>query len=312
MSVVRAGNLSHGSDSARRRSPSVPDPSEQDFKDEFPVAATPSSDSDAVAPRRPPSSDRAPATAEERAARAAEDRRLLERYHRSGDRSAREEVVQRFLPLARQLARRYAGAGEPLEDLVQVASLGLVKAVDRFDPSRAVAFSSFAVPTILGELKRHFRDKGWSVRVPRDLQELALRLDRTSEELGRELGRAPTTAEVAERLGVTEEEVLEAREAAHAYRAVSLDRPRTEDDEGGPAVADAMGGDDPGFRRAEDAATVDQLLRVLAPREREVLRLRFVEDLTQQEIGDRIGVSQMHVSRLIRQAIARLGDAAEE
>jgi RNA polymerase sigma-B factor len=248
---------------------------------------------------------------EERAARAAEDRRLLERYHRFGDRAARDEIVERFLPLARQLARRYAGAGEPLEDLIQVASLGLVKAVDRFDPKRAVAFSSFAVPTILGELKRHFRDKGWSVRVPRDLQELALRLDRVAEELARELGRAPTPAELAARLQVSEEDVLEAREAAHAYRAVSLDRPRTEEDEGAPSVADAMGGEDPGFSRAEDAATVDQLLRVLAPREREVLRLRFVEDLTQQEIGERIGVSQMHVSRLIRQAIARLGEEAE-
>jgi RNA polymerase sigma-B factor len=265
------------------------------------------------APRLPqPSRDAAAAAAEERAARTAEDRRLLERYHRQGDRAARDAIVARFLPLARQLARRYAGAGEPLDDLIQVASLGLVKAVDRFDPERAVAFSSFAVPTILGELKRHFRDKGWSVRVPRDLQELALRLERVAEELSRELSRAPTPAELAQRLGVSEEDVLEAREAAHAYRAVSLDRPRTEDDEGGPAVADAMGDEDPGFGRAEDAATVDQLLRVLAPREREVLRLRFVEDLTQQEIGERIGVSQMHVSRLIRQAIARLGDAAED
>jgi RNA polymerase sigma-B factor len=295
----------------------VPDLTEQEPKDDptaGPLPARNGHGDSEPGPAQPAPSDTARhgATQEDRAARAAEDRRLLERYHRSGDRSAREEVVQRFLPLARQLARRYAGAGEPLEDLVQVASLGLVKAVDRFDPGRAVAFSSFAVPTILGELKRHFRDKGWSVRVPRDLQELALRLDRTSEELGRELGRAPTTAEVAERLGVSEEEILEAREAAHAYRAVSLDRPRTDDDESGPAVADAMGGEDPGFRRAEDAATVDQLLRVLAPREREVLRLRFVEDLTQQEIGDRIGVSQMHVSRLIRQAIARLGEAAEE
>jgi RNA polymerase sigma-B factor len=296
----------------------MPEFTEQEPKDD-PLARTPDSDetrrgsTTPPAPRPAAPEPRASGpSAEDRAARAAEDRRLLERYHRSGDRSAREEVVQRFLPLARQLARRYAGAGEPLEDLVQVASLGLVKAVDRFDPSRAVAFSSFAVPTILGELKRHFRDKGWSVRVPRDLQELALRLDRTSEELSRELGRAPTPAEVAQRLGVTEEDVLEAREAAHAYRAVSLDRPRTEDDESGPAVADSMGGEDPGFRRAEDAATVDQLLRVLAPREREVLRLRFVEDLTQQEIGDRIGVSQMHVSRLIRQAIARLGEAAED
>jgi RNA polymerase sigma-B factor len=269
------------------------------------------SDTSARPSKDEPTPGRILPSAEDRAARSAEDRRLLQRYHRSGDRQAREEVVLRFLPLARQLARRYAGAGEPLDDLVQVASLGLVKAVDRFDPDRAVAFSSFAVPTILGELKRHFRDKGWSVRVPRDLQELARRLDPTQEELGRDLGRAPTPSEVAERLGVSEEEVLEAREAAHAYRAVSLDRPRTDDDEGGPAVADAMGGEDPGFRRAEDSATVDQLLRVLAPREREVLRLRFAEDLTQQEIGDRIGVSQMHVSRLIRQAITRLGEAAE-
>ena len=249
---------------------------------------------------------------EQRAARAAEDRRLLQRYHRMGDTSAREEVVQRFLPLARQLARRYAGAGEPLDDLIQVASLGLLKAVDRFDPSREVAFSSFAVPTILGELKRHFRDRAWSVRVPRDLQELALRLDGAQEAASRELGRAPTPAELGERLGVSEEEILEAREAGHAYRAVSLDRPRTDDDEGGPAVADAMGGEDPAFSRAEDAATVHRLLRTLTPREREVLRLRFEEDLTQQEIGDRIGVSQMHVSRLIRQAIARLGEAAGE
>ena len=251
-------------------------------------------------------------SSEDRAARAAEDRRLLERYHRDGDPAAREALVERFLPLARQLARRYSGAGEPLDDLVQVASLGLLKAVDRFDPSRPVAFSSFAVPTILGELKRHFRDKGWSVRVPRDLQELALRLDRTQEELNRELGRAPTPHEMGEKLGVSEEEILEAREAAHAYRAVSLDRPRSEEDESGDAVSDAMGGEDPGFSRAEDAATVSRLMRVLNPREREVLRLRFEEDLTQSEIGERIGVSQMHVSRLIRQAVTRLTEAARQ
>ncbi len=293
--------------------PAVADITEHEHTDDG-VNGTPHADAEPAAmprPRPAVAEHRGAPSAEDRAARAAEDRRLLERYHRSGDRSAREEVVQRFLPLARQLARRYAGAGEPLEDLVQVASLGLVKAVDRFDPSRAVAFSSFAVPTILGELKRHFRDKGWSVRVPRDLQELALRLDRTSEELGRELGRAPTPTEMSERLGVTTEQVLEAREAAGAYRAVSLDRPRTEDDEGGDAYAEVVGGDDPGFRLAEDAATVQRLMRVLTDREREVLRLRFVEDLTQSEIGERVGVSQMHVSRLIRQSIARLRTVAE-
>jgi RNA polymerase sigma-B factor len=250
--------------------------------------------------------------AQDRVTRAREDRRLLERYHRDGDAVAREALVQRFLPLARQLARRYQRGGEPLDDLVQVASLGLLKAIDRFDPKRETAFSSFAVPTILGELKRHFRDKGWSVRVPRDLQELAVRVDRVSDELGRELGRAPTTAEIAERTDTTEEQVLEAREAAAAYRAVSLDRPREDEEDEGDRLAGWVGVEDPGFAVAEDAATVQRLMRVLSDREREVLRLRFEDDLTQSEIGARVGVSQMHVSRIIRQAIGRLRSAAEE
>jgi RNA polymerase sigma-B factor len=248
----------------------------------------------------------------ERAARAREDRRLLLRLHQHGDPAAREQLVERFLPLARQLARRYQHGGEQLDDLVQVASLGLLKAIDRFDPSRETAFSSFAVPTILGELKRHFRDKGWSVRVPRDLQELTVRVDRVSEQLGRELGRAPTLAEVAERTGHSEEQVLEAREAAGAYRAVSLDRPRDDEEEGEGSVGAAMGTEDPGFGVAEDAATVQRLMRVLSEREREVLRLRFAEDLTQSEIGARVGVSQMHVSRLIRQSIAQLRAEVEQ
>jgi RNA polymerase sigma-B factor len=248
---------------------------------------------------------------EDRAARAREDRRLLERYHRHGDPTAREALVARFLPLARQLARRYQRGGEPLDDLVQVASLGLLKAIDRFEPSRDTAFSSFAVPTILGELKRHFRDRGWSVRVPRDLQEMAVRVDRVAEELSRQLGRAPTPAEIGAHIGATTEQVLEAREAAGAYRAISLDRPRDEEDES-DGMADTMGVEDPGFGLAEDAATVERLMTVLNDREREVLRLRFAEDLTQSEIGARVGVSQMHVSRLIRQAVARLRAAAEE
>jgi RNA polymerase sigma-B factor len=246
-----------------------------------------------------------------RAARAREDRRLLERYHRHGDAAAREALVQRFLPLARQLARRYQRGSEPLDDLIQVASLGLLKAIDRFEPERPTAFSSFAVPTILGELKRHFRDKGWSVRVPRDLQEMAVRVDHVGEELALALGRAPTPAEIAEQTGTSLEQVLEAREASAAYRAVSLDRPRTEDEEDGDSYADAVGAEDPGFRLAEHSATVERLMRVLSEREREVLRLRFEEDLTQSEIGQRVGVSQMHVSRLIRQSIARLRAEAE-
>jgi RNA polymerase sigma-B factor len=250
-------------------------------------------------------------SSEGRAARAQEDRRLLVRYHREGDAAAREQLVERFLPLARQLARRYQRGGEQLDDLVQVASLGLLKAIDRFDPERETAFSSFAVPTILGELKRHFRDKGWAVRVPRDLQELAVKVDRVADDMARELGRAPTPTEIAERTGATLEQVLEAREASAAYRAVSLDRPRTDDEEGGDSYAEAVGAEDPGFRLAEASATVERLMRVLSEREREVLRLRFQEDLTQSEIGARIGVSQMHVSRLIRQSIARLREEAE-
>jgi RNA polymerase sigma-B factor len=250
--------------------------------------------------------------AAERVARAREDRRLLVRLHRHGDTAARDALVERFLPLARQLARRYQHGGEPIDDLIQVASLGLLKAIDRFDPARETAFSSFAVPTILGELKRHFRDKGWSVRVPRDLQELTVRVDRVTEQLGRELGRAPTLAEVAERTSSTEEQVLEAREASGAYRAVSLDRPRDDDEDGDGTMGSAMGTEDPGFGVAEDAATVERLMRVLSDREREVLRLRFAEDLTQSEIGLRVGVSQMHVSRLIRQAVAQLRLAAED
>ena len=247
-----------------------------------------------------------------RQSRASEDRRLLERYHHDDDPAAREALVERFLPLARQLARRYQRGGEPLDDLIQVASLGLLKAIERFDPARETAFSSFAVPTILGELKRHFRDKGWSVRVPRDLQELAVKVDRVGEDMARELGRAPTPGgdRRAHRRHAVEQ-VLEAREAAGAYRAVSLDRPRDDEDEEGE-LADAFGIEDHGFELAEDAATVQRLMRVLSDREREVLRLRFEEDLTQSEIGDTVGVSQMHVSRLIRQSIARLRTEAEE
>ena len=246
----------------------------------------------------------------DRAARTREDRRLLERYHRDGDPAARAALVDRFLPLARQLARRYQRGSEPLDDLIQVASLGLLKAIDRFEPDRPSAFSSFAVPTILGELKRHFRDRGWSVRVPRDLQEMAVRVERVAEELSLGLGRAPSPGEIAEHIGATTEQVLEAREAAGAYRAVSLDRPR-DDDEESEGMSESMGIEDPGFRLAEDSATVERLMSVLGDREREVLRLRFEEDLTQSEIGARVGVSQMHVSRLIRQAVTRLREEAD-
>ena len=243
-------------------------------------------------------------------ARSREDRDLFARYLEHGDPAARDRLVERFLPLARQLARRYQRAEEPLDDLVQVASIGLIKAIDRFDPARGVAFSSYAVPTILGELKRHFRDKTWSVRVPRDLQELALKVDRTVSELSGEQHRAPTVAEIAAVVGASEEQVLEALEAGTAYRATSLQTPRGSEDEAGETLGDAMGTDEHGFGLAEDRATLGRLLASVTPRERLVLRLRFEEDLTQAEIGERIGVSQMQVSRIIRQSLTRLRAAA--
>jgi RNA polymerase sigma-B factor len=241
--------------------------------------------------------------------RAREDRLLFQRYLATRDPAARDALIERFLPLARQLARRYERAEEPLDDLIQVASLGLVKAIDRFDADREVAFSSYAVPTILGEIKRHFRDRTWSVRVPRDLQELSLKVDRTVVAMAKELQRAPTVSELAEKLDATEEQILEAMEASGAYRATSLSAPRA-GDEHGDTLADTVGTEEEGYDLAESRATLDRLLQTVTPREREVLRLRFEEDLTQAEIGERIGVSQMQVSRLIRQAVARLRAAA--
>jgi RNA polymerase sigma-B factor len=242
--------------------------------------------------------------------RAKEERLLFARFTDTRDPSLRDALVERYLPLARQLARRYQRPDEPLDDLMQVASLGLVKAVDRFDATRDVAFSSYAVPTILGEIKRHFRDRTWAVRVPRDLQELALKVDRLVSDLTRELHRQPSVTELAERLHASEEQVLEALEAAGAYRATSFDAPRGAEAEPGETLADSVGGPESGYLRAEERATIDQLMQTITPREREVLRLRFEEDLTQAEIGARIGVSQMQVSRLIRQAVARLRLAA--
>jgi RNA polymerase sigma-B factor len=247
---------------------------------------------------------------EPRSTRAREDRELFLRHLRHGEPGARDQLVERFLPLARQLARRYQRAEEPLDDLVQVASIGLIKAIDRFDPDREVAFSSYAVPTILGELKRHFRDKTWSVRVPRDLQELALKVDRNVAELSRELHRSPTVTEIAVATEASEEQVLEALEAAAAYRAASIDAPRGSEDDGSDTLGDQMGRDERGFGLAEDRATLHRLLNTVTAREREVLRLRFEEDLTQAEIGERIGVSQMQVSRIIRQSLSRLRAAA--
>jgi RNA polymerase sigma-B factor len=239
-------------------------------------------------------------------ARSREDLRLLERYHQHGDAAARDEVIERCLPLARQLARRYGRPDEPIDDLVQVASIGLVKAVDRFDPSRGIAFSSFAVPTILGELKRYFRDVGWAVHVPRTMQERVLEVNKAVTELSGTLGRSPTPAELAAATEFTHEEVLEAMEAATAYDSVPLDAPRPYDESESTRVVDRLGVEDSGYELAEYAAMLAPELRALPERDRLVLHLRFVEDLTQSEIAEQVGVSQMHVSRLIRAALAKV------
>jgi RNA polymerase sigma-B factor len=239
------------------------------------------------------------------------DAELFLRLHNERDARARELLIARYLPLARRLARRYQHTDEPIDDLVQVASMGLVKAVDRFDATREVMFSSYAVPTILGELKRHFRDRTWSVRVPRDLQELALRVDQTLTRLSVGRRRAPTVSEISTAMGVSEEQVLDAMEAMGAYRASSLDAPRSIRDEETESVAESLGFDDSGYEGAEARATLGPLLSRISERERVVLRLRFAEDLTQAEIGERIGVSQMQVSRLIRQALTRLRAGTE-
>jgi RNA polymerase sigma-B factor len=232
----------------------------------------------------------------------ADDRDLLRRWRDNKDESARMELVERTLPLARTLARRYANKGEALDDLEQVAALGLVKAIERFDLDREVRFTTFAVPTIAGEIKRHFRDRGWMIRVPRDVQELSARLTVTRDRLTRELGRSPTVEQLAKAAHAGVEQVLEALSAADAYRALSLDEPLGE----GIEALDAIGGDDLGFERVEQRYMLRSGLTHLPAREREILHLRFYEGLTQREIADRVGVSQMHVSRLIRRSIESL------
>jgi RNA polymerase sigma-B factor len=227
------------------------------------------------------------------------------RYRRTGDRRLRDELVEEHAPLAHFLASRFANRGEQRDDLVQVALVGLFKAVERFDPGRGLQFSTFATPTILGELKRHFRDRGWAVCVPRRVQELHLQLGRIVSALGQEEGRSPTPAEVAERAGVSEESVLEAMEAGSLYRLVSLDGSVTPDDEGGE-LASCLGDDDPEFERIEHRSEIDELLEVLPARERRIVELRFFESMTQSEIAERVGVSQMHVSRLLTRSLELL------
>jgi len=239
-----------------------------------------------------------------------ESRELFGRWHKLGDRRARDELVERFLPLARKLAHRYRGAHEPYDDLLQVASLGLVKAVDRFEPDRGTAVSSFAVPTILGELKRYFRDLGWSVHVPRGAQERALKVEDAQQKLSTRKGHPPTVPELAEYLEYSIEEVLGALETAGAHHAVSLDAPHTDEDGSSAPLAAAFGEVDARFALIEDGLTIASAARQLPIHERQVLELRFVEDLTQTQIAEKIGVSQMQVSRILRHALERLRELA--
>jgi RNA polymerase sigma-B factor len=236
---------------------------------------------------------------------------LFIRWQQGGDRRAREALVERYLPLARKLARRYSGAREPFDDLLQVASLGLVKAVDRFDIDRGTAFSSFAVPTILGELKRYFRDLGWSVHVPRGAQEQALKVEDAQQTLTARSGRPPSVQELAEYLELSVEDVLEALETAAAHHSSSLDIARDDGEGESGTLVDAYGEEDDRFEIVEASATIATAARHLSPRERRVLALRFVEDLTQTQIAETIGVSQMQVSRILRRALARLRELTE-
>ena len=224
-------------------------------------------------------------------------------YARTGDKAIRDELVLEFRDLARSLARRYRGRGEPIDDLEQVALLGLVKAVERFDPDRGIAFPNFAVPTIQGELKRHFRSQ-WIVRVPRSLQERVLDLGRAIDELTNANGRSPTLGELAAVLGDSEEVLLEAMEARLAYSAVALDPPDSTG--GGDSSSSTLGREDGQLRAVERELLVDALLRRLGPREQLIIRLRFFDEMTQSEIAARVGLSQMQVSRLIRHSLAHL------
>jgi RNA polymerase sigma-B factor len=229
---------------------------------------------------------------------------LLEEYARERDPRLKQELARRFLPLARTLARRYAQTSEPFDDLLQVASVGLLAALDRYDPERGRSFKSFAVPTILGELRRHFRDSGWSVHVPRVLQERSRAVEEAERRLARELGRSPTTAQLAEAMGLSKEDTIEAIDARLSYRARSLDASAGED--GDETLVQHIGAAEGDYERADDRLATGHALDCLSGRDRLVVRLRFEEDMSQSEIGNLLGISQMHVSRLLRRALERM------
>jgi RNA polymerase sigma-B factor len=258
---------------------------------------------------RPPNDNLDAVTATRMDPHLADETELLRRYAETHDPRLKEELVKRFLPLARSLALRYRGASEQLEDLIQVASLGLVKALDGFDLERGRSFIAYAAPTILGELRRHFRDRVWELRLPRGLQERTMAVQEAAQKLGEELGHTPTVAQIAERLELTEEEISEALQAEEARRTLSLDVPRSREDSDSVPMVETVGGAESGYDRVEAQIAAEGA--PLTDRERTVLRLRFEEDLNQYEIGRRLGVSQMQVSRIMRKALRKLLEAVQ-
>ncbi|HZK48297.1 MAG TPA: SigB/SigF/SigG family RNA polymerase sigma factor [Thermoleophilia bacterium] len=240
------------------------------------------------------------------------EKELLRRIHREADLAAREELITRYLPLVKSLARRFASRGQPVEDLVQVGSIGLIKAIDRFDIERGVELSTYATPTILGEIKRYFRDKGWAVKVPRALQDLNIRLNKVIEQLTVELNRSPTIAELAVACSVTEEDVLEALESGRAYNSLSLFSSGGSDDEDSLELLDYLGKEESEYELVEQRRYLAPAMGRLDERERLILHLRFFEGMTQTQIASRVGISQMHVSRLIRKSIDMLRQTMRE
>jgi RNA polymerase sigma-B factor len=236
---------------------------------------------------------------------------LFARWQQAGDHSAREALVRRFMPLARSLARRYGRSSEPFEDLLQVASLGLLKAIDRYDAERGHAFQSFAVPTILGEMRRYFRDSGWAIHVPRGAQERALKVRDAQERIANERGHAPTVYQLAEFLEIDTEQVIDALQAIQAYETVSLDAPRPGGDDETASYGELIGSEDDRYELVELDATLASVLGQIPARERLILRMRFMDDLTQTEIAERVGISQMQVSRLLRRSLDQLRELTQ-
>ena len=235
-------------------------------------------------------------------------RELFRRFKEEGDMDAREKLVMSHLNLVRFIANKFKNRGEPIDDLIQVGYLGLLKAIDRFDPSRGLEFTTFATPTIMGEIKRHFRDKGWSVRVPRRLQELSAKVNQATDTLTSQLQRSPTIAEIADYLDATVDEVLEAMESSSAYSSVSLEAPSGADDDDTPSVIDRYATEDSDLAFTDDRIIIEEALARFSPRERDVIEMRFLKGMTQIEIAEKLGISQVQVSRLLRRTLKKIQD----